>query len=228
MLNFGPSPSGLMTYARCVVMVEGDPRNIGVAFGHDNAGTLTITCCLKMNKTDIRKITLADLEQLRSLAVQTFTEAFSSLNTEENMRQYLSEAFSSEKLMEELNSPGSEFYFATVNEEIAGYLKVNTGEVQTELAGQNGLEIERIYVLQKFQGQKIGQRLFEMALQVAKQQQCDYVWLGVWEENLKAIQFYRKNGFEVFDKHIFKLIVGLFVIRVINCFGALNTEMGPY
>ncbi len=158
-----------------------------------------------MNKTHIRKITLADLEQLRSLAVQTFTEAFSSLNTEENMRQYLSEAFSSEKLMEELNSPGSEFYFAAVNEEIAGYLKVNTGEVQTELAGQNGLEIERIYVLQKFQGQKIGQKLFEMALQIAKQQKCSYLWLGVWEKNLKAIQFYRKNGFEVFDKHIFKL-----------------------
>ncbi len=158
-----------------------------------------------MNKTDIRKITLADLEQLRSLAVQTFTEAFSSLNTEENMRQYLSVAFSSEKLTDELNSPGSEFYFATVNEEIAGYLKVNIGQAQTELINQNGLEIERIYVLQEFQGQKIGQKLFEAALQIAKQQKCSYLWLGVWEENLKAIQFYRKNGFEVFDKHIFIL-----------------------
>lgn len=158
-----------------------------------------------MDKTNIRKITPEDLDQLRSLAVRTFTESFAGMNTEENMRQYLAEAFSPEKLAEELNSPGAAFYFATVNDRVAGYLKINTGQVQTELAGQNGLEIERIYVLQEFQGQKIGQKLFDTAMQIAQQQKCDYVWLGVWEENRKAIRFYRKNGFVVFDQHIFKL-----------------------
>ena len=33
----------------------------------------------------------------------------------------------------------------------------------------------------------------------------DTVWLGVWEHNPKAIEFYKRCGFEVFDKHIFVL-----------------------
>lgn len=158
-----------------------------------------------MNKPEIRKVTLEDLPRLRSLAVRTFTESFSGMNTGENMQQYLSSAFTAEKLADELSRPGAEFYFALVDERVAGYLKVNTGQAQTELREENGLEIERIYVLQEFQGQKIGQQLFDKARQIAKQKKCGFMWLGVWEENTKAIQFYRKNGFEVFDKHIFKL-----------------------
>jgi ribosomal protein S18 acetylase RimI-like enzyme len=30
-------------------------------------------------------------------------------------------------------------------------------------------------------------------------------WLGVWEDNHRAIRFYEKNGFEKFDSHPFIL-----------------------
>jgi ribosomal protein S18 acetylase RimI-like enzyme len=42
-------------------------------------------------------------------------------------------------------------------------------------------------------------------MQIAKEVKAEYIWLGVWEENNKAIHFYTKNGFIPFDKHIFKL-----------------------
>jgi len=32
-----------------------------------------------------------------------------------------------------------------------------------------------------------------------------YIWLGVREENPRAIRFYQKNSFVEFDKHIFTL-----------------------
>lgn len=67
------------------------------------------------------------------------------------------------------------------------------------------LEIERIYVLSEYHGKRIGQLLYEKAMQIAKQSNADYIWLGVWEENPRAISFYKKNGFVEFDKHIFKL-----------------------
>jgi diamine N-acetyltransferase len=69
----------------------------------------------------------------------------------------------------------------------------------------NSLEIERIYVLQEFQGKKVGQMLFGKAVEIAKQKNADYIWLGVWEKNIKAIRFYEKNGFVPFGKHLFKL-----------------------
>jgi ribosomal protein S18 acetylase RimI-like enzyme len=84
-------------------------------------------------------------------------------------------------------------------------LKLNIGQSQTEIKNDNALEIERIYVLNEFQGQSIGQQLFEKALERAYVQKVDFIWLGVWEENKRAIQFYTKNGFVAFDKHIFKL-----------------------
>jgi len=47
--------------------------------------------------------------------------------------------------------------------------------------------------------------LYNNAIKIAKQKNAEYVWLGVWEENYRALKFYKKNGFVEFDKHIFKL-----------------------
>lgn len=121
------------------------------------------------------------------------------------MTKYLDEEFSIEKLTTEISDNNAEFYFATLDEKVIGYLKLNFGQSQTELQDDKALEIERIYVLKNFHGKNIGQILYDKAMQVAKQKNADYVWLGVWEENLRAINYYKKNGFTEFDKHVFKL-----------------------
>lgn len=121
------------------------------------------------------------------------------------MKAYLESGFSIEKLEAELADPDTEFYFAELQGKIIGYLKVNTGNSQTELKDKNALEIERIYVLKEFHGKKAGQVLFEKAIELATEKNLEYVWLGVWEQNPRAIRFYEKNGLEAFDRHLFKL-----------------------
>ncbi|WP_312190331.1 GNAT family N-acetyltransferase, partial [Sphingobacterium sp.] len=158
-----------------------------------------------MENIEIKKVTVNDLEQLQKIGKQTFSETFSSSNTEENMAKYLDEGFSTEKLTAELSDRSSEFYFALLNEQVIGYLKLNFGQSQTELQDNKALEIERIYVLQAYHGKKVGQLLYDRSMQVAQRENVHYVWLGVWEENPRAIRFYQKNGFVEFDKHIFKL-----------------------
>lgn len=158
-----------------------------------------------MANIEIRKVTLKDIDQLQRIGRLTFQETFSASNSEENMKNYLEEGFSEEKLTAELKDENSEFYFATLDDEVIGYLKLNFGESQTELKDNKALEIERIYVSKEFQGKSVGQLLYDQAIQIAKQKNSDYVWLGVWEENPRAIRFYKKNGFVAFDKHIFKL-----------------------
>lgn len=153
----------------------------------------------------IRKINLQDIEKLKAIGKMTFAETFSSGNSEENMTKYLENGFSTAKLRAELTDPNTEFYFAELEGKTIGYLKVNLGQSQTEQIGQNALEIERIYVLKKFHGKKVGQFLFEKAMELAKENNVAYVWLGVWEQNPRAIRFYEKNGFRAFNKHIFKL-----------------------
>ena len=158
-----------------------------------------------MADIDINKVVLNDIVQLQKIGRQTFYETFSAGNTEENMKKYLDEEFSIEKLAAELNDKNAEFYFAKLDNTIIGYLKLNFGPSQTELQDDKALEIERIYVLKEFHGKNVGQILYDKAIQVARQKNADYVWLGVWEENPRAINFYKKNGFVEFDKHLFKL-----------------------
>ena len=158
-----------------------------------------------MNKIEIRQVTITDLDQLQKIGRQTFTETFASSNTEENMRKYLEEGFSATKLLTELKDKNAKFYFATLENKLIGYLKINFGQSQTELQDDKAIEIERIYVLREYHGKKVGQILHDKAVEIARQIKADYVWLGVWEQNLRAITFYKKNGFVAFDKHIFKL-----------------------
>jgi len=133
-----------------------------------------------MTSTNIIKATLNDLEKLQKIGKQTFVETFSAVNNAENMVKYLEENLSLEQLLSELNDSNAAFYLALNNNDVVGYLKLNTGVAQTELKDNQSLEIERIYVLKAFHGKNIGQLLFEKAIQEAKKIHVTYVWLGVW------------------------------------------------
>ena len=154
---------------------------------------------------EIKRAAPQHIEQLQEISRWTFSEAFSAQNSAENMNMYLEESFSRAKLEAELRDENAEFYFAVLDKRVIGYLKLNFGASQPELKDHKALEIERIYVLKEFHGKKVGQLLYEKALEIAEQKNVDYIWLGVWEENPRAIRFYQKNGFVEFGKHIFKL-----------------------
>jgi len=158
-----------------------------------------------MMEIHVKKISIKDLAQLQKIGISTFSETFAEHNTKEDLEKYLKESFAADKLIAELKNPDAAFYFAELDDTVIGYLKINFGDAQTELKDNKSVEIERIYVLQAYHGKKIGQLLFNKAIEIAKEHQAHYVWLGVWEENHRALQFYKKNGFVQFDTHIFKL-----------------------
>ena len=121
------------------------------------------------------------------------------------MNKYLYQQLSLEQLTTELQDPNAEFYFAMIDHKAVGYLKINFGPSQTELKDDKAVEIERIYVLKEYLGKNVGQALYNKAIQVAQQKGAEYIWLGVWEKNARAIAFYKKNGFVEFNKHTFTL-----------------------
>ncbi len=145
------------------------------------------------------------MDTLVSLAQVTFIEAFADTNTEENMNSYLADSFNDGKLAAELNNADSSFFIAWCDGKPIGYLKLNVGTAQTEPQGREALEIERIYVRRSWLGKDIGRSLMEKALEVARVAEKEYVWLGVWEHNDRALRFYEKNGFIPFGKHIFRM-----------------------
>ena len=158
-----------------------------------------------MDAITIIPVSVDDVEKLQAISRVTFSQTFDEHNSAEDMAAYLNKSFAVDKLTAEIKNPNSEFYFAQNGETIVGYLKVNTGDAQTEKKDVNAFEIERIYVDEAYLGKKIGQLLFNKAIDLANSKKTAYVWLGVWEENHRALAFYKKNGFVPFDKHIFKL-----------------------
>lgn len=156
-----------------------------------------------MENIDIIKAVANDVYKLQQISRDTFSEAFSSDHNDENMHKYMEKSFSTEKLTAELQNEDSKFYFAVLEGTVIGYLKLNSGQSQTEIKDAKALEIERIYVLQEYHGKKVAQLLYAKAIDNAMQRSADYVWLGVWEENPRAISFYKKNGFVEFDQHSF-------------------------
>jgi ribosomal protein S18 acetylase RimI-like enzyme len=153
----------------------------------------------------IQKVEIADAETLLAFSKKTFYEFFAHLNDPANMDAYSSIAFTHQSTVEQINNPCSEFYFSLYEDNIVGYIKLNFSNAQTEFKDKNALEVERIYVSGEHHGKRIGKQLLDFAIDIASSKQFDYVWLGVWEHNNKAIGFYEHNGFETFSSHQFML-----------------------
>ncbi len=158
-----------------------------------------------MDEIKIKKVKPDDVLDLQLIGKQTFFETFAEHNTPDDMQMYFDNNLSIDKLKKELADKNSEFYFASLNNKVIGYLKINFEQAQTEVMDKSSLEIERIYVVKDFHGKEVGQILYNKAIEIAKQKKAEYIWLGVWEKNTRAINFYKKNGFVEFDNHIFKL-----------------------
>lgn len=153
----------------------------------------------------IRKVALQEANTLLQLAESTFRAGFEHLNDPVHFEQYMRKAFNPQKMQQELETPGSEFYFGIHEGQICGYIKLNRGAAQSDLKDQPGIELERIYVKPELQGRKIGQYLLDQAMRIGRQGRFPYIWLGVWEKNEGAIRFYSRNGFRQFGSHTFML-----------------------
>ena len=145
----------------------------------------------------------SDVDQLLSLSRKTFYDAFEHLNNPEDFEAYTSKAFTREQLLSEIENPNSQVFFAIINEEPVGYIKLNYRDAQAEFQESDGVEVSRVYVLASQQGKKIGNQLLDFVIDKATKDGMKYIWLGVWEHNHDAQRFYARNGFEPCGSHEF-------------------------
>lgn len=154
----------------------------------------------------IHTVRLGEVDRLCRLSIQTFKETFEVQNTAKDMQAYIEKQLNLEQLTSELLNQDSLFYFARLDEKIVGYLKLNFNQAQKEsvLEGK-AFEIERFYILKLHQGKGLGSQLFKKAIEIGKDKGYKLLWLGVWEHNTKALEFYTKKGLTAFDSHLFQL-----------------------
>ena len=158
-----------------------------------------------MEKIIIERATIKDAAIIADLSRQTFYDTFAAYNTAEDMDKFMNEQFTEQKLMDEVGAAGNIFLLAWSNGEVAGYARLNETPGDYLPDNVQGIEIARIYAVQKSIGKGIGSALMQECLNIAKELNKQVIWLGVWEKNQKAIDFYTRWGFEKFGEHRFVL-----------------------
>lgn len=146
-----------------------------------------------------------DAELIADLSRQTFYDSFAAQNTPEDIDRFMDEQFTKEGLMKEVGAEGNIFLLAYADDEITGYARMREGEKRPELGDTPSIEIARIYATQQSIGKGTGSALMQRCIEIAGEMNRGVIWLGVWEHNQIAIQFYHKWGFEKFAEHDFVL-----------------------
>lgn len=151
----------------------------------------------------IRELTTADIPALRALAIKVFSDTFTSLNTPEAMEGAIEKEYNLAGFEREFTEEGQRYFFICDNDKPIGYLRLRKNPEVDHLLGKNHIELQRIYVDHAYHGQKVGDRLMQLAIDLATEGNYEWIWLGVWELNPRAIKFYEKWGYEKFSEHPF-------------------------
>lgn len=154
---------------------------------------------------DIRIATARDLHKVTELARDTFIATFADHNSPEDMARYINLAFTLEAVRAELADRACTFFLAEEKGIAAGYAKLRRGSVEECVSGPGPIELERIYADPELIGAGVGKTLLHTCIKTARSEGFKTLWLGVWEHNDRALEFYLRQGFSDVDEHIFML-----------------------
>lgn len=146
-----------------------------------------------------------DAELIADMSRKTFYDSFAAYNTKENMDKFLSEQFTKDALIKEVNAQNDIFLLAYSEKIPVGYVRLRENNIPPSLGTDRAIEIARIYAVQDSIGKGVGSAMMRKCIDIALEKNCNTLWLGVWEHNQKAIDFYIRWGFEKFDEHDFIL-----------------------
>ena len=147
-----------------------------------------------MSELHIRKAESEDLNLISALGITTCFDAYFELDPSRDLADYCVNFFSLAQIETELEDANSTFLIAEFKSKAVGYAKLREGKKIECLQGKNAIEVQRIYILEKMKGKRIGERLMEKCFEIGKEKGYEMLWLGVWEKNVAAQRFYEKIG----------------------------------
>ncbi len=153
----------------------------------------------------IRRAQKPDLAALAALAERTFRDTYAAHNTPQDMELYCRQHLSLRAIESEFADPAKEFILCECGGELIAFAQLVWGAATTHVPAKRPLELRRIYVLAGWLGKGIAQNLLADLKARALRGAADYLWLGVWEQNSRAIAFYQKSGFNVVGRQTFQL-----------------------
>jgi diamine N-acetyltransferase len=146
--------------------------------------------------------TSSDASRLAEFATRAFTHTYAAFNSAADMRDYVATSYGVDQQTRELADPAMITVLAELGDSLIGYVQLRRKDVPSCVTHEAPAEIYRFYVDASAHGKGVAQRLMDESLAAARDLGAKHLWLGVWEQNERAIAFYRKSGFvEVGEQH---------------------------
>jgi ribosomal protein S18 acetylase RimI-like enzyme len=158
-----------------------------------------------MPQETIRYAIPDDAAALSALATRTFHDTYAAFNTPENMAAHLAATFTPDRQRIEIETPGTFIVLAQHEQALIAYAHVVSTIVPPPVGDAHALEIKRFYVDRAWHGCGVAQRLMTKTIASAAERGAATVWLTVWDQNPRAIAFYRKVGFRDVGLYPFRL-----------------------
>ena len=143
----------------------------------------------------IVKANLTDVKLLSEISVRSFLPAHGHSASKEDIDSYISKNFSEENFIKELTDIKNQYFVMYHNDKVAGYSKVVLNSKNENVSAKDITLMSRLYVLEEFYGLGLGKELFNFNVNFSKENNQKGIWLAVWIENKRAINFYQKKGF---------------------------------
>lgn len=144
----------------------------------------------------IRRAEFKDAALLAALGGATNYETYFETDEPEDLANYIADFFNPQAMKIELEDRNNSFFIAEINGKAVGYAKLRAGQAAECVRSENTIELHRIYVLEKVTRHGIGRILLQTCLDEAKARGFDTLWLAVFELNSRAVEFYKRLGFE--------------------------------
>ena len=154
---------------------------------------------------NITKAKPSDAKQLAPIAKEAFLTAHGHSAPKEDIENYVAANFNESNFIEELSNPDNHYYLIYHDNKLAGYSKITLNTSNENIASENATYMSRLYLLKEFYGLNLGKKLFNFNIEFSKQHNQQGIWLAVWVENERAINFYTKRGFKIVGKYDFRI-----------------------
>lgn len=153
----------------------------------------------------ILRATLSDCKVLATIGRQTFMESHGESASTSAIDFYIDVNYSDKALEAELSNPNNIYHLIYYDGQPIGFSKMVLNSPTSNMETDPVTKLERLYILKAFYKLKIGQELLTFNVELSKSNNQAGMWLFVWTQNERAINFYIKNGFEIIGSHNFKI-----------------------
>jgi ribosomal protein S18 acetylase RimI-like enzyme len=156
----------------------------------------------------IRRAESKDLAELSRLKLETFRETFVTDGFRipyppADLAEFEQRVYAIEAVAAELANPDYALWVVENDGVLIGYAKIGPCHLPHPDVRPNDGELYQLYVRREAQGDRIGLRLMQTALDHLAKTRPGPVWLGVWSGNHKAQRFYARLGFEHVGNYLF-------------------------